>query len=72
MKFELSRQILDESLNIKFHQNPSSGSRVVHEDGRKDMTKVTDAFRNFVNAPHFFMCVYILQLVDFYLSETTI
>jgi hypothetical protein len=39
MKLEFSRQIFEISSNIKFHQNPSSGSRVVVQrrtDGRKD------------------------------------
>ena len=39
MKFELSWQIFEKVWNIKFHQNPSSGSRVVpcgHTDGRTD------------------------------------
>jgi len=29
MKLEFSRQILEKSINIKFYQNPSSGSSVV-------------------------------------------
>jgi hypothetical protein len=29
MKLEVSRKIFEESSNIKFHENPSSGSRVV-------------------------------------------
>jgi hypothetical protein len=40
--------------NIKFHQSPSSWSRVVpcgRTDGHTDMTKLTIAFRNFANAP---------------------
>jgi len=43
--------------NIKFHDNPSSGSRVLHAyretDGwtDRDMTKITVPFRNFANAP---------------------
>jgi hypothetical protein len=36
MKLELSRQIFEENLNIKCHQNPSSGSRVV-PCGQTDM-----------------------------------
>ena len=36
--------------SIKFHINPFSGSRVV-TCGQTDMTKLTVAFRNFVNAP---------------------
>jgi len=38
--------------NIKFHENPSSGSRVVpcgRTDGQSDMTKIILAFRNFLN-----------------------
>ena len=50
MKLEYSRQIKKKSSNIKFHQNPSSGSRVV-PCGRTDMTKLRVAFRNFSNAP---------------------
>jgi predicted ferric reductase len=37
-------------LNMKFHENPSSGSQVVRcgqTDGRTDMTKLAVAFRNF-------------------------
>jgi len=29
MKFEFSQQIFEQYLDIKFHENPSSGSRVV-------------------------------------------
>jgi len=29
MKLEFSRQIVEKSSNIKFHENPSSGSRIV-------------------------------------------
>jgi hypothetical protein len=29
MKLEFSRKIFEKRLNIKFHENPSSGSRVV-------------------------------------------
>ena len=39
---------------MKFHENPSSGRRVVpwgQTDGRTNMTKLVVAFRNFVNAP---------------------
>jgi hypothetical protein len=43
MKFEFSRQIFEEVSNIKFHQNPSSGSRVV-PSGQTDMTKLIVAF----------------------------
>ena len=50
MKLELPRQDFEKSLNIKFHQNPSSGSRVV-ASGQTDMTKLIVASRNFANAP---------------------
>jgi len=35
MDFEVSRQIFEKYTNIKYHANPSSGSRIV-PDGRKD------------------------------------
>jgi len=35
MKFEFSRQFLEKYSNIKFHENPSGGSRGV-SCGRKD------------------------------------
>jgi hypothetical protein len=40
--------------NIKFHQNPSSGSRVVcwRTDRQTYTTKLIVAFRNFANAPN--------------------
>jgi len=50
MKLEFSQQRLEKSWNIKFHENPSSGSWVV-PCGRTDMTKPIAAFRNFQNAP---------------------
>jgi hypothetical protein len=43
MKLEFSRQIFEKYSNIKFHENPSSGSRVVPR-GRTDMTKLIVAF----------------------------
>ena len=45
-----SQQTLGKGLNIRFNQNPSSGSRVVPY-GRTDTKKLTVAFRNFANAP---------------------
>jgi hypothetical protein len=50
MKVEFSRQISEKVLNIKFHQNSPTGSRVV-PCGQTDITKLTVAFRNFANAP---------------------
>ena len=40
MKLEFSRQIFEESSNIKFHLNPSGGSRVV-PCGQTDLTKLS-------------------------------
>ena len=40
--------------DVKFHENPSSGSREVpcgQTDGQKDMRKLIVAFGNFANAP---------------------
>jgi len=45
-KLEFFRQIFEKSSKIKFHENPSSGSRV----GRTDK-KLIVAFRNLGNAP---------------------
>ena len=52
MKLEYSRQVFEKHPNIKFHESPSSGSRVV-QCGRTDrhMTELILAFRNFANAP---------------------
>jgi hypothetical protein len=58
MKFEFFRYALEKKLNVKFDENPSSGSRVVpsenpegRTDGRIDMTKPLTAFRDLANAP---------------------
>jgi hypothetical protein len=51
MKLEFWRQIFRKILNINFHENPSSGSRVVPCGQTEDMTEVIVAFRNFANAP---------------------
>ena len=50
MKLEFSQQIFEKYLDIKFHENPSSGSRVV-PCRRTDVTKLIVAFRSFANAP---------------------
>jgi len=57
IKLELSRQICEIFTNIKFHENPSSGSRVVpcgHEDGlsagQADIRKLIVTFRTFAYA----------------------
>ena len=52
-KLEFPQQFIEKYSNIKFYENPSSGSLVVQcekADGRTDMTKLRVAFRNFVNA----------------------
>ena len=49
MKNEFSWQTFEKSLYIKFHENPSSGSRVIPY-GRTDMTKLIVAFRYFAKA----------------------
>jgi len=53
MKIEFLRQILEKYSNIKFHKNPSSGSRVVpcgRTDGQTDTTNLIVAFRSFAKA----------------------
>ena len=50
MKIEFSWQIFEIYSNIKFHENPSSGSRVV-PCGHMDMTKLIVGFRNLENTP---------------------
>jgi hypothetical protein len=58
MKFDFSGQIFEKVSNIKFHQNPSSESRVVQcgqterrTNRQTDMRKLIVAFRNFSNSP---------------------
>ena len=54
MKIEFSRQLNEKYSNIKFHKNPSIGSRVVPcgwTGGQADITKLIVAFRNFASAP---------------------
>ena len=62
MKLEFSRHILEKYSNIKFQENPSSGSRVVpcgQMDGRTDKTKLIVTFRNVANAPKMQHGIYI-------------
>ena len=52
-KLEFFGQILGKLTNIKFNENPSSGSRVVpcgQTDRWTDVTKLIITFRNFANA----------------------
>ena len=46
MTLEFSQQIFEKSSNIKFHENPSSGSRVV-QCGGTDMTTLIVVFAIF-------------------------
>jgi len=53
-KLEFSLQVFEKYSNIKFHENPSSESRVVprgQTDKQTEMAKLIDAFRNDGNAP---------------------
>ena len=54
IKLEFSGKIFEKCQNIKFHENPSSGSRVLacgQTERWTDMAKLTFAFRNFANMP---------------------
>jgi len=57
VKLESSWHIFEKHTNIKLHENPSSGGRVVpsgQTDGRRagtDTTKPIVVFRNFAKAP---------------------
>ena len=53
MKLELSRQAFEKYINIKFHENPYSGSPFFpfgRMDGQDRHDTLIDAFRNFANA----------------------
>jgi len=55
MKIEFSQQIFNNFSNMKFHDNPFSGSRFFPVDRQKDrptdIRKLRVALRNFVNSP---------------------
>ena len=51
IKLDFSRHILEEYSNIKFLENPSSGSLVFLANRRTDMVKQIVASRNFETAP---------------------
>jgi len=61
MKLEFVGQICEKYSNIKFNENPSSGSGVV-PCGRKDMTKLIAAFRNFATV-HYKMSIFIVAVL---------
>ena len=51
---EFSQRGFEKHTNIIFHENPSSGSRVLpcgRSDWQTDMTKIMVAFRNFAKVP---------------------
>jgi len=50
MKYEFCRQVFEKFSNIKFYENPSSGSGQM--DGQTDMTKLIVTFHNFSKAPN--------------------
>jgi hypothetical protein len=50
MKLEFCQQFFKKYSNTKFHENPSSGSKVVPWE-RTDIMNLIFAFRNFAKAP---------------------
>ena len=85
MILEFSRQIFEKKTqNTKFHQNPSSGSRVVPRgmtNGRADMKKLIEAFRNFANGPknssttktaHISKICYIISKITYHKSRLAV
>jgi hypothetical protein len=50
MELEFYQQIFEKYSNIKFHENPSSGIRVVACGYKERQTKLTVAFQNFAKA----------------------
>jgi hypothetical protein len=71
MKLESSRHIFENLSNIKFHKNPTSGSRdlsIGRTDGQTDVTKLIVAFRIYgtrLNIPHSAHTVYLCVLYGF-------
>jgi hypothetical protein len=56
IKLEYPQQIFEKYLDIKFHENPSSGSRFV-PCGRIDLTQIVVAFLSDANLPiMIFLC----------------
>jgi hypothetical protein len=68
---DFPREIFEKYWNIKFHENPSSGSRVL-PCGRTFMTKLIVSFRNFSNAPKTYtLCPEIAFMCFVWISEQT-
>ena len=53
---------------VRFHENRSSGSRVITY-GRTDMTKLIIALRNFVNAPEKIVTFLIIPVTDILIGD---
>jgi hypothetical protein len=53
MRLEFSRKIFEKCSNIKFHENPSSGSSsfAMRTDGGTNMMTLIIVFRNFAKVP---------------------
>jgi hypothetical protein len=51
MKFQFSRNIFEKHTHIKFHENPSSGRRVV-SGAQTEMTKLIAAFHISTKPPN--------------------
>jgi len=64
MKLECSRQIFEKYSNNKFHKNPFSGS-LVFPCERTDKTKLTAAFRSFVNTPKKAIGLNLINMHDY-------
>jgi len=57
MELEFSQQIFEKYSYIKFHENLSSVSQVVHADKWADMTKLTVTLHNFTNSPENYIVI---------------
>ena len=73
MQLEYSQHIFKKCSNSKFHQNKSSGSRVVPY-GRTDIKKIIITIRSFANALKVWLfvlkiCIFLFSIV-FMVSET--
>jgi hypothetical protein len=64
MKLGFSRLFFSERRSsMKFHRNPSSGSRIV-ACGQTDMTKLIVAFRNFTKMPETYtLCCKVAEII---------